>query len=256
MSFFIGWFSTGRDAAARDLLQAVWDRIQDGFIPAAIRYLFCDRDPGETEESDLLLALAAKLGIKTITYSSRRFLPDLRRSDREGWRMAYHRVVMERIDQYNVPLIVLAGYMLIVSPEMCARYSIINLHPALPGGPTGAWEDVIDELIRGRATKTGAMMHLVTAELDRGPVVTYTTFSIQDGPFAPLWKDAEVGRGPLFWLIREQGVRREIPLIILTLKAVAEGKIRIEAGKVLDSRGKVVKGLDLTAEVEAYLEGA
>jgi hypothetical protein len=132
---------------------------------------------------------------------------------------------------------------------------MINLHPALPGGPTGAWEEVIDELIRQRAATTGAMMHLVTPELDRGPVVAYYSFPIQGGAFVRFWREISEQRGPLFWLIRQEGVRREIPLIILTLKAVAEGRIQIKEGKVLDSKGKELKGLVLTQEVEVCLKG-
>jgi len=254
MPFEFGWLSTGRDLAARQLLQAVWDKIKEGFIPAEITFVFCDRERGEAVQSDLFLDLVAELGLETITSSSRRFKPKLRKKDREQWRAEYHRGMMERIASHTNALLVLAGYMLIVSPEMCRRYPLINLHPALPGGPTGAWEEVIDELMRERADTTGAMMHLVTPELDRGAVVAYYSFPIQGGAFAPFWKEGPEKRGPLFWLIRQEGVRREIPLIILTLKAVAEGRIQIKDGKVLDSKGKELKGLVLTREVEEYLK--
>lgn len=254
MPFPFGWFSTGRDLAARQLLQAVCDKIKEGFIPGEIAFVFCDRERGEAEQSDLFLDLAAESGLATITFSSRRFKPDLRKKDREKWRTEYHEGVMERIAAHTAVLLVLAGYMLILSPAMCRRYAMINLHPALPGGPTGAWEEVIDELIRQRAATTGAMMHLVTPELDRGPVVAYYSFPIQGGAFVPFWREISEQRGPLFWLIRQEGVRREIPLIILTLKAVAEGRIRIKEGKVLDSQGKELKGLVLTREVEAFLK--
>jgi phosphoribosylglycinamide formyltransferase-1 len=241
--------------AARQLLQAVWERIKDGFIPGEIAFVFCDRERGESEQSDLFLDLVAELGLATITFSSRHFKPQLREKDREQWRSEYHEVVIERIASYTDCLLVLAGYMLILSPEMCRRYSMINLHPALPHGPTGAWEEVIDELIRQRAATTGAMMHLVTPELDRGPVVAYYSSPIQGGAFVPFWKEGAETRGPLFWLIRQEGVRREIPLIILTLKAIAEERIRIQGGKVLDSKGRELKGLVLTQEVEDYLKG-
>ena len=253
MSFQFGWFSTGRDLAARQLLQAAWEKTKEGFIPGEITFVFCDRERGETEQSDLFLDLAAELGLETITFSSRRFQPDLKQKDREEWRTEYHEGVMERIASHKHDVIVLAGYMLILSPEMCRRYPTINLHPALPDGPTGAWEEVIEELIRERADTTGAMMHLVTPELDRGPVVAYYSFAIQGDAFAPLWVKGPAERGPLFWLIRQEGVRREIPLIVLTLKAVAEGRVRITAGKVLDNSGKELEGLSLTQEVEEYL---
>jgi phosphoribosylglycinamide formyltransferase-1 len=253
MPFRFGWFSTGRDLAARQLLQGAWERMTEGFISGEISFVFCDREGGETEQSDLFLDLVEELGLQTITFSSRRFKPELRQRDRERWRADYHQRVLELISPYKHDLIVLAGYMLIASPEMCHRYPMINLHPALPKGPTGAWEEVIEKLIRERAETTGAMMHLVTPELDRGPVVAYYSFPIQGGNFDYLWGEGSVGRGPLFWLIRQEGVRREIPLIVLTLKALAEGRIQIKNGKVLDSRGKEIQGLSLTQEVEEYL---
>ncbi|MBW2038016.1 MAG: formyl transferase [Deltaproteobacteria bacterium] len=253
MPFRFAWFSTGRDEPARQLLQVVWEKIGEGLIPGEISYVFCDRERGEGEQSDLFLDLTEELGLKAVTFSSHRFRPDLRQRNLEGWRTEYHQEVMERIAPYPHDLIVLAGYMLIVSPQMCRSHSMINLHPALPGGPTGTWEEVIEELIRQGAQSTGVMMHLVTEELDRGPVVTYCTFPIQGGAFAPLWGGGPSERGDLFWRIRQEGVRREIPLIVLTLKALAEGKIRIKEGKILDNRGEKVNGLSLTHEVEEYL---
>jgi phosphoribosylglycinamide formyltransferase-1 len=41
----IGWFSTGRDKAARDLLTAVVNAIDGGEIEAEIRFVFCSREP-------------------------------------------------------------------------------------------------------------------------------------------------------------------------------------------------------------------
>jgi phosphoribosylglycinamide formyltransferase-1 len=254
MPFRFGWLSSGRDEAARELLQAAWEQMQTGFIPAEITFVFCDCEQGETAEGDLFLDLVARLQIPVITFSSRRFLPDLKKQDRDQWRVAYHREVMQRIASQPHDLLVLAGYMLILSPEMFRQFTMINLHPALPGGPTGTWQEVIEKLIRGRAETTGAMMHLVTPELDRGPAITYFSFPIQGGAFAPLWGEAPEEHGPLFQLIRQEGVRREIPLILLTLKAVAEGRTRIKDGTVVDGAGNEMQALSLTEEIERYLE--
>jgi phosphoribosylglycinamide formyltransferase-1 len=253
MPFDFGWLSTGRDEAARQLLMAAGKWMQAGFIAGQIDFVFCDRERGEGEESDLFLDLAAELGLKTITFSSRSFRPELRLANRDQWRKEYHRSVIEKISPYKNALLVLAGYMLIASPEMCRRFTMINLHPALPGGPTGTWEEVIERLIRDRAGITGAMMHLVTPELDQGPAITYYSFPIQGGAFAALWGAGPTEHGPLFWKIRQEGVRREIPLIVLTLKAVAEGRLRIKDGKVADGTGKEIQPLSLTGEVEEYL---
>jgi len=55
---------------------------------------------------------------------------------------------------------------------------------------------------------------------------------------------------PLFKLIRQEGFKREQPLIVATVKAFAEGKVRIEKGKIVDSRGRTVKGYSLTKEID------
>jgi hypothetical protein len=168
---------------------------------------------------------------------------------------------MKRLEGFSPDLCVLAGYMLIVGAEMCRRYKMINLHPALPGGPVGSWQEVIWKLIAEGAEESGAMMHLVTPELDKGPPVAYCSFPIRGEPFDRQWQEikgvpideikARQGENnPLFREIRRYGLAREIPLLIATLKAFSEGKVRIEGGKVLSSSGKQIKGYNLTGEIE------
>lgn len=173
---------------------------------------------------------------------------------------------MRRIEAFQPDLCVLAGYMLIVGEEMCRRYKMINLHPAAPGGPSGTWQEVIWQLIEGRATQTGVMMHVVTPDLDQGPPATYCAFPIRGAPFDKHWKELEGlpvaqvkkqqgEKNPLFQLIRQHGLAREFPLIVATLKAFAEGRVRIEGGKVVDSGGRPISGYDLTDEVNQAVAG-
>jgi len=251
----LGWFSTGRDGVARELLEVVWRKIREGFIPAEISYVFCNRERGEGEESDRFLKLCEELGLATFTLSSRSFQPDLRRRDREGWRIAYHQEVARLLSPLRVDWIMLAGYMLIVSPAMCQAFPMLNLHPALPDGPKGSWQEVIWQLIEEGAARTGVMIHRVTEELDRGPVLTYCSFPIKGEGFAPLWREVEgvpierlrQQRGEallLFQAIRQEGVKRELPFILLTLRALAQGRL---------GEGSI-SALDLTEEVERALQ--
>jgi len=271
MSYRIGWFSSGRDEAARDLLRTAVDAVSDGTIPGEIAFVFSDREPGEFEESDRFFELVRTYGLDLICFSHRAYEPELRRSGREDpkalseWRRAYDRDIMIRLDVYQADLNVLAGYMLITSDEMCRRYDIINLHPAEPGGPKGTWQQVVWQLIETRAGRTGAMMHLVSEVLDEGPPVAYCTFSLRGGFLEELWRgmDRKLARSslrqirreegedePLFKEIRRRGVIRELPLIVRTVKAFAEGRIRIEEGKVLAEGGVLERGYDLTREID------
>jgi folate-dependent phosphoribosylglycinamide formyltransferase PurN len=262
----IGWFSTGRDKAARQLLQAVQESIKTNEIEGKINFVFSNREPGESKESDSFFELVRSYNIPLICFSHRKFksrLLPLRyaqghndiatKGEREGWRLKYDREVNKRIRKFPVDICVLAGYMLIIGEELCRKYNMINLHPAPPRGPVGSWQEVIEELIQNKAGKAGAMMHLVTPELDRGPVVSYCLFPIKGEPFEPYWQRNE--KGELFKLIRQHELIREFPLIISTLKAFSQGKIAMREGKVTDAQGNLIEGYDLTEEINQAVAG-
>ncbi len=269
----LGWFSTGRDQAARDLLTTVNNAIQRGEIEAEIAFVFCNREPGESAESDSFIKLVQGYHIPLVYFSSHKFQVNHRTPAHEppgtlnAWKRDYDRELIKRLADFTPDLCVMAGYMLIISPELCQRYPIVNLHPAVPGGPKGTWQEVIWQLIDNEAKQTGAMMHLVTPELDRGPAVAYCTFSIRGEPFDHYWQEIKrlpaesaaklKARDSLFQLIRQHELSREFPLIVATLKAFSQGKIRINKEKqVVDAQGKPIKGYNLTEEIDQELKGA
>ncbi len=267
----LGWFSTGRDKAARDLLEAVQSRIKLGEIKAEISFVFSNREPDESKESDAFFKMVTGYQIPLICFSYEKFRASRKKDDSQtgalpSWRLDYDREVMARLKSFNTDLCVLAGYMLIVGKEMCRHYNMINLHPAAPGGPAGTWQEVIWQLIEKGAAETGVMMHLVTPELDKGPPVTYGTYSIRGEPFDRYWqqirgksvakikKEGEKNR--LFRLIRQHGLAREFPLIIATIKAFSQGKVRISPDKqVVDAEGKPIKGYNMTEEINRLARG-
>ena len=262
--YLIGWFSTGRGKGSRDLLTVVQDSIQQGNIKARISFVFSNREPGDAPGSDLFFELVKSYHIPLIHFSSRRFLPQKRRESLSEWRLEYDKEVMKRLEGFRQDLCILAGYMLVVGSEMCQKYTMINLHPAAPGGPAGTWQEVIWKLIENKAERTGAMMHLVTPELDKGPPVTYCTFPIIGQSFDRHWKDIEGlaiaqiikqqgEENQLFKLIRQHGFARELPLIIATIKAFSQGKVKIEAGKVVDRSGQAIAGYDLASEIDKVI---
>jgi folate-dependent phosphoribosylglycinamide formyltransferase PurN len=143
--------------------------------------------------------------------------------------------------------------MLIVSPELCLKYNMLNLHPAPPGGPAGSWQEVIWTLIKNKADTAGAMMHLATPELDKGPIITYCLFTITGKPFAKYWQMDD--KDMLFQLIRKHELAREFPLITLTLQSLSRGEVSIKDRKVVDAQGKTIEGYDLSARIDLAVEG-
>lgn len=244
----IGWFSTGRGAGSQGLLRFVQDRIFQGKLDARIQFVFSNRAPGEAEGSDQFFRLVHEYGLPLYTVSSAEF-----RRSRKGpfaqHREEYDAQVMDLLYGCQPDICVLAGYMLIAGRAMCRKYPLLNLHPALPDGPIGTWQEVIWKLMEERATHTGAMMHLATEEVDRGPVVSYCTVPITGSDFEQYWQALErqdldeikASQGedfPLFQQIRQAEYRREPYLVFETLRAVADGRARIRDGQVLDALGQ------------------
>ena len=245
------------------LLRFIQERIQNGKIDAQIQVVFSNREPGEGEGSDRFFQQVQSYGLQLVQSSSRKF-----RNNAGGkfadHRMEYDREAMQLLSGFNPDVCVLAGYMLIVGAEMCHSYSMLNLHPALPTGPIGTWQEVIWNLIESRADKTGAMVHLVTENVDRGPVAGYFDIPVVGGDFDGCWKEVEgtsiadlkkmYGEDlALFRLIRQEEYRREPYLLAATLKALNEGKLNIHHGRILDIEGKPSEGLRLSDEIEREL---
>lgn len=254
----IGWFTTARDKAALDLLIEVYEHIKKGLIKASIAYVFVSKGPEEgIWARELILKAKKDMNLPVVYFSARNFLPELRARDKETWRKLYHREILDLLPE-EVDFGVLAGYMWITSEEFCETLNLINLHPALPGGPKGSWEEVIWQLISARAFETGAMIHKVTPELDEGPALTYFRLNLRSENFIPLWEETEKkllslgltelkkregNQNLLFLKIREEELKRELPLLVYTIKYLVEERIKFLPEEPLD----------LTEEIEAYL---
>jgi len=264
----IGWFSTARGDSSKKLLDTVVSIIREGGLDARIEFIFCSRSPGESEKTDIFLAQVKEYKIPLATFSVKEFASSYQQQvgvkdeALPGWRLEYDRQVISKLENFTVDICLLAGYMLIVGTEMCNRFNMINLHPALPTGPKGTWQEVIWQLMRERAAESGVMIHLVTPQLDRGPVISFCRYSIRGGQFDALWdslgnrsseeiRQAEGENNSLFKMIRQSGFIRETPLIIHTLSSFGEGNIKIDSRKtLLDSHGLPISGYDLTAEID------
>ena len=259
----LGWFSTGGGEGSRGFLRLIQGQIEAGLLDAQIEFVFSNRERGEAEGSDGFFDMVEGYSLPLITLSSSRYRREHGGGPMSTHRGAFHEEVMRQTSAYQPDICALAGYMLIASPEMVRRYTMINLHPALPGGPAGTWQQVIWKLIEQRAGESGAKVHVATEVLDEGPLVTYCSFPIRGGMFDPLWQEA-VGRSPeeliaegedqaLFKRIRHEGMRRERPLLLETLRVLADARLNVSQGRVVDARGAQVSGIRLNDEVERFL---
>ena len=98
-------------------LQAIIDSVDRGYIPAKIAFVLSD------EKRAFALERAKKAGIETITLDKKNY------KSRED----FDRDVIKHLKSKNVELVVLAGFMRLLSPYFTKEYGnrIINIHPAL-----------------------------------------------------------------------------------------------------------------------------
>jgi phosphoribosylglycinamide formyltransferase-1 len=245
----IGWFTTARGPGSFNLFTAMLRNIDSGKIDATLSFVFINRDVKGNEYRTKLIAMAEERGIPVIIYPSDTFRPDLKEKDLEAWRDDYGQGVRERISQYDMDFGVLAGYMLIVDPETCRKYPLINLHPALPDTYKGTWEEIIGQVVENRDARYGATVHVCSPELDRGDIIAYDWFDVEairknGAPLAELVKQ-----------VRAEELKREAPLLMETIKLLVDGSVALRGGHVFDEKGHRVKGdLSLAEKVSEDLK--
>jgi len=136
-------------------LQALIDSCQQGRVNATLSAVFSNK------ASAYGLERAQAAGIPAHALDPKAYAD----------RVAFDAALMEEIDAYQPDLVVLAGYMRILSPDFVDRYAgrMLNIHPSLlpkyPGLHTH------QKAIDNKDAEHGTSVHFVTQELDGGPVI-------------------------------------------------------------------------------------
>ena len=93
-------------------------------------------------------------------------------------RLAFDEALMQTIDAYAPDCVVLAGFMRILTPEFTTHYQnrLLNIHPSLLPAFTGL--NTHQRAIDMGCKVAGCTIHLVTAELDHGPILAQGVVSI------------------------------------------------------------------------------
>ncbi len=107
------------------------------------------------------LTRAAKAGIESAVLNHTQFAS----------REAFDQALMQVIDSFDAELVILAGFMRILTPEFVHHYlgRMLNIHPSLLPKYQGLHTH--QRAIEANDTKHGASVHFVTEELDGGPII-------------------------------------------------------------------------------------
>ena len=138
-------------------LQAILDAINDGQLDAEVSVVVSNR------ESAYILERAKSHGVPTF------FIPHKGKAREE-----FDREMTAAMQNYGVELVLLIGFMRILSAEFCRNWHdrILNVHPSLlPKYAGGMDTNVHTEVIKNGDPETGCTIHFVTEEVDAGPIL-------------------------------------------------------------------------------------
>ena len=138
-------------------LQAILDAINDGQLDAEVSVVVSNR------ESAYILERAKSHGVPTF------FIPHQGKAREE-----FDREMTAAMQNHGVELVLLIGFMRILSAEFCRDWHdrILNVHPSLlPKYAGGMDTNVHTEVIKNGDPETGCTIHFVTEEVDAGPIL-------------------------------------------------------------------------------------
>jgi len=161
----IGVFASGRGSN----FQAILSAIERGILPARVTVLLSNRsDAGAFE-------IANAYSIPTVHLSQKQFADEA----------LYAAAMLQVLRSHNVELIALAGYLKKIPSIVVREFRrrILNIHPALlPAfGGQGMYGHYVHEAVLASGVKlSGATVHLVDEEYDRGPIVLQKTVAVDE----------------------------------------------------------------------------
>ncbi|MDR0804334.1 MAG: phosphoribosylglycinamide formyltransferase [Oscillospiraceae bacterium] len=137
-------------------------------------------------------------------------------------------------DNLDTDLIVLAGYLRIVPPEICDKYRVINIHPALLSvknkdgtpkyGGVGMYGlNVHRAVLTAHEKYTGATVHYVTAEVDGGEIILEKSVEIPDNIYAT--PDLDTAARELQRLVMDKCERVVMPMAVRNIIGLGYEKL-------------------------------
>lgn len=193
-------------------LQAVIDAIEAGHIHAKIVAVISNK------QDAVALERARKHGVPDIFVDPKPF------AGRPDAREAYDHALLDVLSKHDAELVLLAGYMKIVTAVLVNAYAnrMMNIHPSLL--PSFPGLDVQKKAIEWGCKLAGCTVHIVTEGVDEGPIILQAAVPILDHD-TPETLAARI-------LVQEHKIYPR------AVQLFAEGRLRVEGRRVLIEEGK------------------
>jgi phosphoribosylglycinamide formyltransferase-1 len=188
-------------------LQAIIDAIEAGTLSAEIAVVVSNKqDAGGLER-------ARKHGVPHVWLDAKPF------AGRPDSREAYDRAVLDVLRKYEVNLVLLAGYMKIVTAVLVTAYEnrMMNIHPSLL--PSFPGLDVQKKAIEHGCKIAGCTVHFVTEGVDEGPIIVQAAVPIAEGDSPDV--------------LAARILEQEHLIYPRAIQLYAEGRLRVEGRRVI-----------------------
>jgi phosphoribosylglycinamide formyltransferase-1 len=196
-------------------LQAIIDAVEAGSLAAEIAVVVSNKkDAGGLER-------ARKHGLRAV------FIDPKLYAGHQDSRETYDRAVLETLRQHGVELVLLAGYMKIVTGVLVKAYEnrMMNIHPSLL--PSFPGLEVQKKAIEHGCKIAGCTVHFVTEGVDEGPIIIQAA--------VPIFEDDQPET------LASRILEEEHKIYPRAVQLYAEGRLRVEGRRVIVSeRGKPV----------------
>ncbi|MCI4434124.1 MAG: phosphoribosylglycinamide formyltransferase [Thermoplasmata archaeon] len=187
-------------------LQAIIDASKDGKIKSRVVVVISNK------RDAYALLRAEKEGIPAFFLSSKNKTPE-----------EYDKEIIGILENYKIDLVVLAGYLKILSGVLIERYKdrIINIHPALLpsfGGKGFYGENVHRAVLDAGCRVSGCTVHFVRLEIDKGPIIVQKCVEVLDNDTPET--------------LAERILPHEHQALVEAIKIIEEGRYKIEGMRV------------------------
>lgn len=197
-------------------MTAIADAVKAGDIDADIAAVICNRPDAAGIQK------ARDRDLETAVLDHKQY----------GSREAFDSAMMELIDSYHPDLVVLAGFMRILTPDFVAHYHgrMLNIHPSLLPKYQGLHTH--QRALEAGETEHGVTVHFVTEELDGGPIAVQAVVPVFDGDDeSSLQKRVQI---------------QEHVIYPIAVKWFTEGRLSMQTGQArLDGQPLPAQGLQL-----------
>ncbi len=151
-------------------LQAILDAIDNGIIT----------------NTEVVAVISNNPGAKALTRAENRNIPGICISPKEyANREAFNEAFVDKMCELNPDLVVLAGFLVRIPPQMVSKFSnrIVNIHPSLIPSFCGVGYyglKVHEKVLERGAKVTGATVHFVNEGMDEGPIIAQKAVYVEE----------------------------------------------------------------------------